>query len=207
MANQKPDTDQLVLLAAHGSQSAAEALLDRCRSRLRRMLAVRLDPRLLARIDASDVVQETLAEAYQKLPEYFETRPVSFYPWIRQIAWQRLLKLHRRHLSAGRRSVCREAQDEAPLTDESVVQFAERFAATETEPPQRVVRSELRQRVRLALDELEASDRELLVMRYLEHMPLKEIAESLSITLDAVKKRHARALERRLGERPSENNS
>lgn len=205
MANQKPGTDQLVELAALGNESAADSLLDRCRARLRRMVAVHLDPRLSARVDASDVVQEALAEAYQQLPTYFATRPVSFYPWIRRIAWQRLLKLHRTHLAADRRSVRREAQEEMALTDDSVVQLADRLTSADTEPPQRVVRSELRQRVRLALDGLETSDRELLVMRYLEHMPLKEISESLSITLEAAKKRHARALERLehcLGDKP-----
>lgn len=195
MTNDKPGTDQLVEQAALGNDSAAQSLLGRCRPRLRRMVAVHMDSRLSARVDASDVVQEALAEAYQKLPTYLQTRPVSFYPWIRQIAWQRLLKIHRTHMTADRRSVRHEAPEELSLADESVVQLAERFIAADTEPPQRVIRSELRQRISLALEGLDASDRELLVMRYLEHMSLKEVAESLSITLEAAKKRHARALE------------
>src|SRR3954471_16121196 len=102
-----PDTDQLLASASRGDVSARGRLLERCRPRLKRMVAVRLDRRLSARVDPSDVVPEAPAEAYEKLPEYCQTRPVSFYPWIRQIAWQRLLKLHRRHLAADRRSVDR----------------------------------------------------------------------------------------------------
>jgi RNA polymerase sigma-70 factor (ECF subfamily) len=196
MATDKPGTDQLLQLAAGGDKSAAEHLLDRCRPRLRRMISVRISPQISSRIDPSDVVQEALVEAFQKLPGFLETRAVSFYPWIRQIAWQRLMKLHRAHLDAERRSVRREAHDELYVTDESVLQLAERFIASETDPPHRVVRSELRERVRAALDQLDPIDREVLLMRYLEHMRLKEIAESLSITLEAAKKRHARALER-----------
>jgi RNA polymerase sigma factor (sigma-70 family) len=61
----------------------------------------------------------------------------------------------------------------------------------------------MRDRVRAALDELRPADRTLLVMRYLEHMTLKEIAEATQTTTAAVKKRHTRALERlerRLGD-------
>jgi RNA polymerase sigma-70 factor (ECF subfamily) len=196
MAQNKPGTDQLVELAASGNESAADALLERCRPRLLRMVAVRMDPQISARLDPSDVVQEALTEAYQRLPDYFQTRPISFYPWLRQIAWQRLLKLHRAHRAVQRRSVRREANEDLPLSDASVAQLAERVTARDTEPHHRLVRSELRERVRLALSQLEPADRELLVMRYLEHMPLKQIAEFLSVTFDAAKKRHARALER-----------
>ncbi len=51
-------------------------------------------------------------------------------------------------------------------------------------------------RVRQALDRLSARDREVLVMRYLEQLPTREIAAALEITEGAVKVRHLRALER-----------
>jgi RNA polymerase sigma-70 factor (ECF subfamily) len=196
MPAKKPDTDQLLESAATGDAAAAHELLARCRPRLRRMVAMRLDPSIRARVDPSDVVQEALAEAYQKLPSYLEKRPVSFYPWVRQIAWQRLLKLHRTHIGTTRRSVRREDRDRLTLGDESAVQLADRFVTSDTGPAQRAVRSELRQCVRAALDRLPETDRELLVMRYLEHLTLKEIAETLQITVPAAKMRHARALER-----------
>ena len=59
---------------------------DRYRDRLRRLVAVRLDPRLAARADASDVVQEALADAARKLDGYLRDRPIPFYPWLRQLA-------------------------------------------------------------------------------------------------------------------------
>jgi len=188
-----PDTDQLLNEVAAGNESAAPALLARHRRRLSRLVAVRLDPRISARIDPSDVVQEALAEAFQRLPRYVKERPVSFYPWLRQIAWQRLVKLHRAHIGAQRRSVRREAAD-LELPDESAVALAERLATSASDVRQRLAHEEMRGRVRKALDQLRSSDRELLVMRYLEHMSLKEIGDTLHITAAAAKTRHARAL-------------
>jgi RNA polymerase sigma-70 factor (ECF subfamily) len=195
MPADSPDTDQLLEQVAAGDRSAAQQLLSRHRPRLRRMVAVHLDPRITARVDPSDVVQEALAEAFQKLPQYIKRRPVSFYPWLRKIAWQRLVKLHRAHIAAGRRSVRRE-DVAVRLPDESVAKLADRLAASGTAPSERLVQQEMRESVRAAIDELPPNDRELLVMRYLEHMPLKEISEVLAITPAAAKMRHARALVR-----------
>src|SRR5580704_8453320 len=100
----EPDTEELLALAGRGDQGAAEQLLVRHRRRLRQMIAIRLDRRVAARVDPSDVVQEALLEASRKLPEYLRVRPVPFYPWLRRIAWEHLVKAHERHLSARKRS-------------------------------------------------------------------------------------------------------
>lgn len=196
MHEPQPDTDQLLADASAGDEVAAHELLARCRPRLKRMVAVRLDPRLSARVDPSDVVQEALAEAHQKLSAYLQTRPVSFYPWLRSIAWERLVKTHRWHIGAARRSVHREGQAALLLSDASAAELADRLASPDTGPSDRVFRSELRRRAVEALEELADADRELLAMRYLEQMPMKEIAETLSISPAAARMRHLRALEK-----------
>src|SRR5436305_9720665 len=98
MTTANPDTEELLRRAARGDDAAREQLLGRHRDRLRQMVAVRLDRRLLARLDPSDVVQEVLAEAHKKPDDSARERPVPFYPWPRPLAWERLVKLHRRHL-------------------------------------------------------------------------------------------------------------
>ena len=196
MHDTQPDTDQLLKRVSAGDPSATQELLDRYRPRLRAMVAVHLDQRISARIDPSDVVQEAMVEALAKLPSYAQERTISFYPWLRQIAWQRLVKLHKKHLAATRRSVKREDRAELPLSDDSIIQLADRLASSGTEPGQALVKEEIRERVRAALDELRYADREVLVMRYLEHLSIKEISASLEVTQDTIKKRHTRALER-----------
>src|SRR5262245_4406773 len=97
------DTDNLLARTMQGDRGARDQLLGRHRDRLRRMIAWRLDRQLSARVDPSDVVQEVLAEADRKLPDYLRDRPLAFYPWLRQLAEDRLVELHRRHVQARQR--------------------------------------------------------------------------------------------------------
>jgi DNA-directed RNA polymerase specialized sigma24 family protein len=63
MDQAEPETEQLLTRAAQGDQTALGQLLGLHRQRLRQMIALRLDRQVQARLDPSDVVQETLAEA------------------------------------------------------------------------------------------------------------------------------------------------
>ena len=73
--------------ASGGDKPAREQLLAGHRDRLRQLIAVRMDRRLGARIDPSDVVQDVLATATRDLSDYFLTRPCP-YPWLRKLAWE-----------------------------------------------------------------------------------------------------------------------
>jgi RNA polymerase sigma-70 factor, ECF subfamily len=191
-----PDTEVLLAEASRGDQEACQQLLSRHRARLRQMVALRMDRRLAARVDPSDVVQEALTTAGQKLSGYLRERPLPFYPWLRHFAWERLLQLHRHHIRSQRRSVSREERWDLPLPDDSVFQLADRLAASGTSPSHHLVRDEQRQRLRVAMCGLTAPDREVLMMRYLEQLSFDEIAAALATTQGAVKMRHLRALRR-----------
>src|SRR5581483_4098665 len=188
------DTDHLLARAAAGDAAARDDLLLRHRGRLRRMVAVRADPRLAARVDPSDVVQDTLAEAHRRLDEYLRDRPLPFYPWLRQLAQNRLIDLHRRHVLARRRTVTRE--EAAGLPDRSALALAERLFARQSSPSAGLHRRERRDRVRAALAALPDADREVLVLRVLEEMPTRDIAAVLGITESSVRSRQVRALGR-----------
>ena len=192
---EEPDTEEL-LRSAGGGGRALEILLERHRHRLRRMVAVRLDRRLAPLVDPSDVVQEALADASRKLEGFLRNRPLPFYPWLRRLAWERIIQFHRRHLGAQKRNVTREERLDLPLPDESAMLLADRLLASGTSPSQRLVRDEQGRRIRELLDRLNPTDREVLVMCYLEELSFAEIAAVLAITENAAKVRHFRAMER-----------
>jgi RNA polymerase sigma-70 factor (ECF subfamily) len=175
---------------------AMQTLLARHRDRLRRMISVRMDPRLAPRIDASDVIQEALAEAHRELPDYLDRRPCPFYPWLRQIAWKHLVEMHRRHVKAQGRTVRREARLDMALSDPSTALLADQLAASGTSIPDRVVRREMLARLRQALEELAPQDREIVVLRHLEQLSLKEAAVVVGITHVAARSRYRRAIQR-----------
>jgi RNA polymerase sigma-70 factor, ECF subfamily len=190
------DTDELLRQASRGDNDARQRLLNQHRGRLRHMVAMRVDRRLSARVDPSDVVQEALADASQHLDDYLRERPLAFYPWLRQFAWQRLVELHRRHVLAGKRSVTREERGDVLVSDQSAGALADRLLAPGTSPSHRVLRDELLGRVRGALARLTPRDREVLVMRQLEQLSTAEVAAVLRISEGAVMTRHTRALVR-----------
>jgi RNA polymerase sigma-70 factor (ECF subfamily) len=189
-----PDTDALLTAAGRGDRAARDQLFDRHRNRLRRMVAIRLDHRLAARVDPSDVVQETLFEAAGRLDAYLHDRPIPFYPWLRQLAYDRITDAHRRHVQAGRRSVNREV---APtLSNASVLELADRLLAAPIGPSTGSRRSDRRAQVRDALNRLPDRDREVLVLRHLEQLSTREAAAVLNTSEGAVKVRLLRALQR-----------
>jgi RNA polymerase sigma-70 factor (ECF subfamily) len=194
MTPEDSDAEGLLARARGGCQAAVEQLLARHRDRLRRMVAVRLDDRLAARIDPSDVVQDTLAIASEQLHDYLRDAPLPFYPWLRQIACNRLADLCRRHIQAGRRSVSREQS--LGLSDASAIELADRVTTRSSGPLKRLLREELHARVRAALAALATMDREILILRHLEQLSFAESAAVLGINEPAAKQRHVRALRR-----------
>jgi RNA polymerase sigma-70 factor (ECF subfamily) len=196
MSTPPPDTSELLRQAEHGDTAAREGLLARHRDRLRKIIAWRLDRRLAARVDPSDVVQEVLAEVSRKLDRYLRERPLPFFPWLRVLAGEHLAARHRRHVRARGRSVLREEPGLLHLPDESAAELAARLVTSSTSPTQRVLREELRQRVQQALERLSERDREILVLRNLEQLSVADTADVLGVSPGAVKVRHLRALER-----------
>jgi RNA polymerase sigma-70 factor (ECF subfamily) len=190
------DTDELLNRSAAGDVLARGQLLERHRKKLQRLVAVRLDRRLAARGDPSDIVQEALIEAARRLDDYLRERPMPYYPWLRRLALVRLDKHRRRH-TASKRTVDRE--EPPPLPEESALELADRVLATGTGPDDAAVQREQRQRVRAALDQMAAVDREVLALRFLERLSTTETAAVLGISAAAVKVRLFRALERLRG--------
>ncbi len=184
------ESDRLLQQACNGDVHAFDRLFERHRAELHRMLDLRIDPRLRQRVDPSDLVQEAHMEAVRRLDQYTRQRPMPFRIWLRQIAYERLLMMRRRHIEAGRRAVGRELA----LPDNTSLQLAQHVLAGGPTPSQVVVQEELVRRVREAMQQLADIDREVLIMRNLEGLSTREVAEALGIEPAAVSKRYGRAL-------------
>lgn len=189
-------SEWLLQRAVDGDREAQAELFSRYRDRLRQLVAIRLDRRIVSRVDASDIVQDALNVAYRRLPTYGDTPPRLFYPWLRRIALQRLADVYRFHVVAGCRSVLNEHPWTPNLNEESVTNLAHCIAESTISPSRRFAQGEMQARIRDALIALGPDDREILVLRFLEQLSVDEIAEVLDIAPSTVTSRQLRALQR-----------
>lgn len=170
-----------------GDGGAIGELFERHRERLWRMLMVRMDARLSARLSPDDVLQDAFLDVARRAGEYLANPAVPFYVWLRFLTLQRLQTAHRAHLGAAARDAALEVSSGS---------MADRLVGDLTSPSQAAIRGELCSRLRAALDEMEPLDREVLALRHFEELGNAEAAQVLGISKDAASKRHVRALKR-----------
>ncbi len=189
------ETEELRRRAGNGDDGAVRRLFERPRDRLRRVVAARLDRRVAARLDPSDVVQEALGEASEKLAGFLRKRPVPFHSWLRRLTLHRLNWTHRFHLGSRKRSAARDVSLEAGRSNDASAATL-RLPGSGTSPSDEAIRDEECERVRAVLARLEGPDRTILELRYVERLSPAEIGDRLGIGPSAVKMRHLRALKR-----------
>jgi RNA polymerase sigma-70 factor (ECF subfamily) len=184
------ETQQLLQQAGAGDKAAVERLFAEHRPQLHRFIQARLDPKLRSRVDASDVVQETQMEVLGRLADFLQRQPMPFRLWLRKTAYERLLKIRRRHVEAAQRSRDREV----PLPDSSSWALAQQLLASGSTPSEHLDKREAAGRVRQAVAQLSEVDREILLMRNFEGMSNQEVAHVLQIDPATASQRFGRAL-------------
>src|SRR5262245_4356996 len=159
MTNNSAETTRLLEQARAGDEEALNALFARHRPRLRRMVDMRLDRRLQARIDASDVIQEAYVEVVTRLNEYLNQPSYPLLLWLRLIVGERLLKLHRHHLGTQMRDAGLEVSIyRGALPEASSAALAAQLLGQHTSPTQAAMRAERILRLQEALNSLDAMD-------------------------------------------------
>src|SRR5437588_8949573 len=162
MWTEPPETQDLLAQARQGEPTAVERLLSAHREPLRRMIGMRLDPALAARLDASDIVQDVLLEAHRRLSDYLRDPVMPFHLWLRHIAKDHVIDAHRRHRVAQRRSLDREQPIvPAALADHSSFELAGQILDQELTPATAAIRHELQRRLDAAVAGLDEDDREV----------------------------------------------
>ncbi len=188
-------TQQLLQAARDGDPAAVNELLERHRDSLRRMVQARLDRAVARRVDASDVVQDVLLEAHGRLNDFIQNGSMPFHLWLRHLAKDRMIDVHRRH-HAHRRSVDREQTAQQSADVSSAFDLFAQISAHELTPAAASIRKEIEARFLGALEQLDETDREILLMRHCEQLGNSEVAELLGLSQPAAGMRYLRALRR-----------
>jgi len=164
---------------------------------LLRGLAMRLDPRLRGRVDASDVLQNAAIQVTRRIGELQNQPGVPFRAWLWFLAQQELAAVHRQHLGAKGRDVRKQVSIfRSPLPEASSVAIAEFLCGRFTSASQKAIRSELKLKIQEALAALNERDREILALRHFDQLSNREIEHLLNMTDQAAAMRYVRALDR-----------
>src|SRR5216117_1644363 len=167
MDKNSADTVDLLERARQGDRAALNDIFSQHRERLVRMVEMRLDRRLQARIDASDVIQEAYVDVVGRLDEYLRDPRLPLFLWLRLVVGERLLKLHRHHLGTQMRDAGLEVSlYRGALPAASSAALAAQLLGKHTSPTQAAVRAERMLRLQEALNTLDAIDREVLTLRH-----------------------------------------
>lgn len=188
-------TQELLERAKNGEPDAVERLLDKHREPIRRMIDMRLDPAIVQRVDASDVVQEVLIEANRRLKDYLKAPSMPFHLWLRHIAKDHLIDAHRRHHQAQKRGVDREQPIHRPAhADRSSLELAGQLLDRDLTPASAAIQAEMQRRLTEAISRLDEDDREVILMRHYEILANQEVAAALGLTEAAASMRYLRAV-------------
>jgi RNA polymerase sigma-70 factor (ECF subfamily) len=175
-----------------GDDDAWHSLSAAFRQRLRELAAAKLPAELRSRIDASDVVQETLAEANASIAAFQGRSLLELFAWMAAILNHNVTDAIREHLLAECRAVSAQWNVDGGSNTGAGWQAA--CVADQTTPRTAAVRAESSERLLAAIEELPLRQREAVRMRHLEGRPLSEIAARLRCTKQAAAAAIARGL-------------
>lgn len=145
---------------------------------------MKLDRKLRGKLDASDVVQQTMLEAHRALESFRGNDAAAQAAWLRQILARNLSNAVR-DLTRAKRDVRKERALKTDL-DDSASQLEGWLAKEQSSPSQRLERQERALQLAEALAQLPETQRDALVLRHFQGQSLAEIAEQLGCTTAAV---------------------
>jgi len=195
--NADSEESDVLQRASRGDARGLQQLFTRYSSRLKRMVKLRLDPRVQGRVDPSDVIQEAYLDVAQQLTEYLKEPKLPFFLWLRLQTGQKLALTHRQHLGVQARNAGREISlFRGAFPEASSAALAAQLMGNLTTPSQAAIKAELRIRLQEALNSMDQIDREVLTLRHFEQLSNSETAQALGIKDSAAANRYIRALER-----------
>ena len=143
-----------------------------------------LDRRLRPRLDASDVVQQALLQAYEARHEFRGTTSEEQAAWLRSIL-SRTLSHAVRDLTSRKRDLRREVSMEGTLADASR-RLDSWLVASGTSPSNQVVKQERLLELATLVADLPEAEQEVLVLHHCQGWKLAKIAEHMERTLPSV---------------------
>jgi len=187
--------EKAIALARSGDRNACETLFARYQPYLLVLARGQLGRHLRGKCDASDLVQQTLLEAFRDFSFFQGHTEADLLAWLRRILANNLYNETRRYATQAR-----AAQRELSLDqirsglDQSSLMMARQVAASVPTPMQDAARREEAVRVALALARLPEDYQSVLILRVFEDLSSEEVAMRMNRSPGAVRMLQMRAL-------------
>jgi RNA polymerase sigma-70 factor (ECF subfamily) len=183
----------LLLLAKKGERQAVGQLLEHFRSYLKLIASHEIGSKLGAKLDASDVVQDTFLDAHRYFENFQGESVTQFTAWLRAVMAGVMANTMRRYLGTKARDIRLEKQLAADL-DNSAAMLSELLVASISSPSQNIMRDEQTLQLAQALSNLSFDYQSVLTLRHIEGLTFPQIATRLNRSVDSVEKLWLRAI-------------
>jgi RNA polymerase sigma-70 factor (ECF subfamily) len=183
----------LLLLAKNGERQAVGQLLEHFRSYLKLIASHEIGSKLGAKLDASDVVQDTFLDAHRYFENFQGESVTQFTAWLRAVMAGVMANTMRRYLGTKARDIRLEKQLAADL-DNSAAMLSELLVASISSPSQNIMRDEQTLQLAQALSNLSSDYQSVLTLRHIEGLTFPQIATRLNRSVDSVEKLWLRAI-------------
>jgi len=196
--NGKPEPEKLLALARQGHKQSLGALLELYRNYLNLVARTQIDLHLRARVDPSDLVQETFLEAYRDFGRFRGRGEQELMAWLRRILVHNLGTLVQKQVQAQKRSVRRQVSLEARLAalEYSAAKMEAALVSPWSSPSAQAQRRQLAAVLADQLVLLPTDHRDVIVLRNLEGLSFEEVARRMGRSSGAVRILWMRALDR-----------
>lgn len=195
----------LLARARDGDAACKERLFASCRSYLALAARRQIDTWLQAKVDASDLVQQTMLEAHRDFDRFAGASEHEWWAWLKRILARNAADFVRHYKGTRKRQAQREVRIR-PADATTLGHYAAEPPARVETPSQQMMRLDEQFRLAAAVDELPEQYREVIVLRNLHRLPFDEIARRMDRSRPAVQMLWMRAV-RRLQQRLAEDES
>jgi RNA polymerase sigma-70 factor (ECF subfamily) len=151
---------------------------------LRLLARLQLSPRLRAKLDASDVVQQTLLQAHANRAQFRGRSEAEWLAWLRAILANALTAAARQFTTEAR-DLRRERSLEAEL-ERSSSRLEGLLAADQSTPSERAVRGDELLRLARAMACLPPDQQRVVELHHLQGLPVAEVADQMGRSKPAV---------------------
>jgi RNA polymerase sigma-70 factor, ECF subfamily len=199
MSDVAPSLSQLLIQARAGDVAARDRLFASCRNYLAVVARAEVGSWLQAKVDASDLVQQTLLDAHRGLANFRGRTEGEWLGWLRQILSHNAADFVRHYGATEKRKAAREVRiGPADSQQSNPVQFEP--AAPGESPSELLVRHEVELQLADAIAALPDDYQEVIVLRNLERLPFDEVARRMGRSRPAAQMLWMRAIRALRGE-------